>query len=131
MSNTSLPNREAIARVQKDIAASLDEYITNDMQDSVLPLTLAHDGWSNVNKVHVMNVLAFLKSDTTSRATAEVLFDLLSNTIDDLIEKKILVSSVVADNASVNSKMGRMIQKQYPWITMCCSRYATMRCQNV
>lgn len=102
----------------------------------MLPLTLAHDDWSNVNKVHVMNVLAlastavwFLKSDTTSRATAEVLFDLLSNTIDDLIAKKILVSSVVADNASVNSKMGRMIQKQYPWsVALPCAAHAMQLC---
>jgi len=119
-----LDGRRRIIQSELDLVQSIKQSVNETLKSSAYPLTLAFDGWQNTNHLHVQNIVAqsssacvFLKSDLSrERATAENLFAFIEPVLDDLIRQKIQVGGIVADNASVNGKIARLIQFKYPWI---------------
>jgi Protein of unknown function (DUF 659) len=119
-----LDGRQRITQSEHDLVQSIKHSVTEALQSSTYPITLAFDGWQNTNHLHVQNIVAqsssasvFLKSDLSrERATAENLFAFIEPVLDGLIEQKIEVGGIVADNASVNGKIARLLQNKYPWI---------------
>jgi hypothetical protein len=59
-----LDGRQRIAANQIELASSLNQAVTAELVKSVHPITLAFDGWQNVNGVHVQNILAHCLSAT-------------------------------------------------------------------
>lgn len=133
---TTIDSRETVLSNQKDLAVTIAKDVMTDLRKSSYPVTLAYDGWSNVNNVHIQNICAqgsqatyLLKSDPTTRASAEVLSELVINCVNELIEEKVVVASVVADNASVCGKMGRLISAEFPWIVpLPCASHTLQLC---
>lgn len=119
-----LDSRQTIIGSEMELFKSIQHTVHQSLRSSAYPVTLAFDGWQNTNHLHVQNIMALtssstvlLKSDlTTTRATAEALFPFIESVIDDLISKKVEIGGIVADNASVNGKIARLIREQYPWI---------------
>jgi hypothetical protein len=117
-------SRQAIIKSELELFKSIQHTVNQSLKSSAYPITLAFDGWTNTNHLHVQNIMALsssstvlLKSDlTTDRATAESLFPFIDTVISELIDNKIEIGGIVADNASVNGKIARMIRKKYPWI---------------
>ena len=110
---------------RQELAGSLGTLVDQQLVASKFPVTLVFDGWSNVNGIHVQNTLAlcssgafFLKSDVsiTGRSTAVVLGAMIKEVIDTLLIKRVVISGLVADNASVNGVISDQLQAEYPWI---------------
>lgn len=117
-------SRQHIIKCEQDLFQSLKQQVNQSLKSSAYPITLAFDGWQNTNHLHVQNIMGmsssstvFLKSDlTTHRATADELYPFIESVIDDLINEKIEIGSIVADNASVNGKIAKKLRVKYPWI---------------
>ena len=119
-----LDGRQRISASEVELVESIKHCVFEVLKSSAYSITLAFDGWQNTNHLHVQNIIAqcssasvFLKSDLSQdRATAENLFAFIAPVIDDLIKQKIEIGGIVADNASVNGKIARLMQEPYPWI---------------
>lgn len=129
--------RRVVTASEIELVKTIQQTVTESLQTSAYPLTLAFDGWQNTNHLHVQNIIAqssnasvFLKSDLSKdRATAENLFAFIAPVIDDLIQKKIEVGGIVSDNASVNGKINKLISERYPWIlTIPCASHTLQLC---
>ena len=137
---TKFPTPRTVAAQQRATAKHLNESVLSMLSSSSrdAPVTLAFDGWCNVNRVHIQNILAlchgssyFLKSDASAdgRATAAVLFAQIKPVLDRLITAKVTVAAIVADNASVNGAIGRLIVSEYNWIlTLPCAADTLQLC---
>lgn len=134
---TQLDSKKRITASETELVESIKQIVDLTLKSSAYPLTLAFDGWQNTNHLHVQNITAlsssatvFLKSDLSKEpATAVNLFAFIEPVIDELIEKKIEVSAIVADNASVNGKIARLVRKKYPWIlTLPCAAHTLQLC---
>ena len=133
-----IDGRAKINEIQKDEVLHMKQLVHRKLAASANPTTLAYDGWTNINHVHVQNVLAlssgysfFIKSDISKsgRATAVILFAFLKLIIDEMIEARIVIAAAVADNASVNGVIGRLIVDDYPWILpLPCAAHALQLC---
>ena len=137
-----LDGRQRIAANQQDLAKSIGVDVDAELVKSKHPITaLAFDGWSNVNGVHVQNVLAhcssatfFLKSDVSpsGRATADVLFGFLEEVTNRLIEKKVVVAGIVADNAAVNGDVAKHFKAKFPRILpIPCASHTLQLCMSI
>lgn len=132
-----LDSRQHIIKCEHELFQSIKHTVNLSLRSSAYPITLAFDGWQNTNHLHVQNIMAltssstvFLKSDLSKdRATAEVLFPFIESVVDELIDDKIEIGGIVADNASVNGKIARMMQSKYPWIlTLPCASHTLQLC---
>jgi hypothetical protein len=131
-------SRERIDEYQKKLAVEFKNEIFVQLRSSDLPVTLCYDGWRDTTGMHVQNVTALamatsflLKSDVSEsgRSTAPVLFGMLSAVIKQLIENKVVVGAVVADNAAVNGAVARSMKVTYPWILpLPCAAHALQLC---
>jgi hypothetical protein len=135
---TQLDGRVKIGEQQQLLADKIDNDVVTRMRISTSPVVLCHDGWRNINGMHVINLLAHTSSGTflvashvceSGRQTAEVIFAFLQREIDSLIEKGVTVAALVADNASVNGAVNRLIEQNYRWmLPLPCASHTLQLC---
>jgi hypothetical protein len=118
---------KAINKQQETSLVVMQELVRKHLQRTAVdtPVSLMLDGWQNINRIHVQSILANCKGkallltndiSSTGRSTADVLYSQLKPVIEQFIEDGIVVSCVIADNASVNRKMFRFIVEDFPFV---------------
>lgn len=135
---TQLDGKVKIAQQQQLLVDKLDIDVIARLKSSTHPIVLCHDGWKNVSGRHVINLLAHSSCGTfllashdceNGRQTAEVIFDFLKFQLDSLIDKGVVVAAVVADNASVNGSVAKLLQESYPWmLPLPCASHTLQLC---
>jgi Protein of unknown function (DUF 659)/hAT family C-terminal dimerisation region len=119
-----------------DMQRVVNSHLKSASQD--YPASILFDGWQNVNHIHVQNILVscqgvnfFMKSDVsaTGRSTAAVLFGMLKPVLINLITEGVVVSSMVADNASVNGAIFDLAAEEFPFlIAIPCAAHTLQLC---
>lgn len=120
-----LPCRQSIApmiaKQREKLYISLVQRLRQQSVQS--PVTLAFDGWTNVRRTKVINVILLCKGaayywrsrvSLGGRGEATVLAKQLEDDLNTLISEGIIVSAVIGDNESVNKSTFGILKHQYP-----------------
>jgi hypothetical protein len=95
-------------------------------------VTLAFDGWTNINGVKVVNVMAvakgvayFIKSipNPSDLNTADWLSDHIIPVIDEMIAAGIHVNAIVTDNGSAETRARSQLSSKYGIISIPCAAH--------
>ena len=118
-----MPTRKALANELLDSIHDKVSKMTNAFMDKSDYISLVVDGWTNVRKDAIINIIAmtpspvFLKSIDTKGATKDVkfMFNLLKPIIEELKPKK--VNGLISDNEPKMIALSRAIIKEYKHVT--------------
>jgi Protein of unknown function (DUF 659)/hAT family C-terminal dimerisation region len=136
--STTLPTRKSLKQLQYNLAQRSKELILQRTSRSEFPSALALDGWTNCVQSKVTNVLLlsqgnsyFLNSyeNVCEANTSDNLYKLILPLLDGLTNKKVKITGIVMDNASVNIKLFHLLKNPYPHlIRLPCSAHLVQLC---
>jgi hypothetical protein len=138
-----LPSREAIKNSMKQQSAKLRTQLISQLQASPDPISIALDGWTNVQHNKVTNIILLgggLPYYWTSIVnpmnsnTAEWLFQKLQPVINDLIQEHHLrIVAIAADNEAVNGALMRKLKEPLPFLvhTPCAAHTIQLVVKNI
>jgi len=122
--SAKLPSRDVLRSVILEQAASLRATVVAALQNT--PLTLASDGWTNVNQDKVTNIVLIAHGvayywcsivNTHEANSAEWLCDRLQSVFSNLIHQhRLRIAGLVMDNEAVNRKCHRLLTAHFPFL---------------
>ena len=95
------------------------------LKDSMCPITIAVDGWTNVRHNKVTNIVPLTGgtafywtsiTNTKEKNTGVYLANNIKPVVDDMISHGIKIVAVAADNEPVNGKMHRCLKQDFPFL---------------
>ena len=126
-SNIRIPTRDALRTAQLSLAQSLRTRVVRQLRNycNSDPLTIAIDGWTNVNTAKVTNVLILCGGEAyywcsivnaNHRNTANWLCDPLVKVMNDIKAEGLVFSALVADNERVNHALWEQVLEPFPFL---------------
>jgi hypothetical protein len=121
----SLPNRHVFRDAMLRKHDSLKQELIKRLKCSQAPVSLLLDGWTNVNKVKVTNLLLVSRgvayywcsiNNHTSKNESLWLANSIKPEIESILDNGIPIVSYVADNESVMSATHSLLVKEYPFL---------------
>ncbi len=104
-------------KLQDDLVATL--------KSSNLPVSLQSDGWTNVNRSKVTNIMLLSKGDAyywtsivnaESSNTADWVVERVEKVIEDLLSKGLKVVAYAVDNENLSLAVVKQLQVKFPWL---------------
>jgi hypothetical protein len=134
----SLPSRYTLKKHQMRIAERIREQVIARLRGSQCFVGLAIDGWTNVRHEKVMNVIPicqgiayYWKSIVNGLVnnSAPNQYKALKPVIKDMIDNKIYIVSIIADNEAVNDALFKLISEDYHFfIKVPCAAHTIQLC---
>jgi Protein of unknown function (DUF 659)/hAT family C-terminal dimerisation region len=126
-SDCELPNRQALRKSQLELAQSLRARLVRQLRNycTSSPLTVAVDGWTNVNKSKVTNIVILCGGESyywcsivnaRNKNSALWLRDPLVEVLQSIRGEGLVFSALVADNENVNNALYDLVKIRYPFL---------------
>ena len=119
------PTRLSVKEAQMKLAQKLRAALITELQSYCRssPITIAMDGWTNVNMVKVTNVVLLCRGqayywcsivNSRNHNTASWLRDALTEVMEGLQSKGLTFVGLVLDNEAVNGALIRLLEPTFP-----------------
>ena len=127
LSNCPMPDRRRLRRIQLQHAQSLRSRLVRQLRNYChsAPLTVAIDGWTNVNTAKVTNVVILSGGEAfywcsivndRSHNTAAWLAPLLVEVLYSVRAEGLRFTALVADNEQVNKALYDLVAQDFPFL---------------
>ena len=136
------PNRHQLRQSQIELAQSLRTRVVRQLRCycRTSPLTVAIDGWTDVNSSKVTNVVILCGEvayywcsivNGNSHNTAVWLRDSLVRVLDGIKEEGLMFTAMVADNERVNRTLWELVVESFPFLIRSpCAAHLIQLCVN-
>ena len=134
------PSRARIVPLLASCRGSLLDQLKQRLrvQSLLCPVTLCFDGYDNIRRMHVINVMLLCQGQAYfwcsivnqyGKADAETIADELGKELITLQEAGIIIGAINADNASVNKATHNILRDRFPAILyLPCAAHALQLC---
>jgi hypothetical protein len=121
------PTAQALRAAIISRANDIRQEVVQKIVSAGWPVTVAVDGWTNVRHEKVTNIVllacgtAFYWAsitNTDSANTADWLYDRIAPHFERMIQSKLRIVGMVADNEAVNSALHRRLKAQFPFLIL-------------
>ncbi|KAH7422563.1 hypothetical protein KP509_12G014500 [Ceratopteris richardii] len=76
--------------------------------------SILSDGWSDIRRRHIINIMAIDRSAVGTRITGEYIYEHIKCAIEEVGAENVV--QVITDNASNCKRLGELVESEYPFI---------------